>query len=95
MASIDKLMWGIAADAMTAVTTQLGVLVEAAETNEEIVPVAEARIDTLRRMGELALRKADDFEQALNGTPGTKDSSLIADEFSEAAKELGSQLDNG
>jgi hypothetical protein len=93
MASLDKLIWGIAADSMTAVTTQLGILVTAARDDDELAEVAQSRIDTLRAMGSMAQRKADDFERELRGDR-LPSPSEIASEFSEGTASIRDALDN-
>lgn len=93
MASLDKLIWGIAADSMTAVTTQLQILTRAARDDEELQDVARSRIDTLRNMGRMAMRKADDFERELSGEilPSPAE---IADEFRQGTSSIRDSLDN-
>lgn len=78
----NVLIWRIAADAMSlAVGTTRG-LCNAVEVHEHARPIAEKRINTLRTMGVMLLRCADDFDSILAGGDERSLDEIVA-EFSE------------
>jgi hypothetical protein len=81
MPRIDKLMWGIAADALSVVVTQVSTLVAASAVHPEAAELARERIGHLRAFGYGLLRQADDLEATMNKEGSLPDLHEIADDF--------------